>query len=198
MKWLSIDPATKTGIARWDGERLLGVATMRPPGIKEAKSRGVSKSAGVVVASSQGADIYLSRKHAWAAQLAGVEAVVIEEAMGFRPKAVSQLAFRRGYIAAFCESRGVAYHEVNTSEWRRVAGEAFRVSFPANSDAAKALSIALVREHYQTECSDDEADAVLVGLWAIRTRALDLRGGVVEQQAGRDLTVRFTGEAAPK
>lgn len=194
MKWLSVDPATKTGLARWEDETLVSVATMRPPAPKEAKSRGVSKASGIVVASTQGADIYLGRKHAWAAQLSGVEAVVIEEAMGFRPKAVSQLAFRRGYVAAFCESRGVAYVEVNTSEWRRVAGEAFRVSFPANSDAAKALSIALVREHYQIECSDDEADAVLVGLWAIRTRSIGLRSApdVRERQAGRDLEIRFT------
>lgn len=196
MRWLSIDPATKTGIARWDGERLLGVATMRPPGAKEAKSQGVTKALGQTVASAQGVDVYRDRKHAWASLLSGCDAVVIEEAMGFRPKAVSQLAFRRGYIAAFCESRGITYAEVNTSEWRRVAGEAFGVSFPANSEAAKALAIKLVREHYGAECSDDEADAVLVGLWAIRTRALDLRGGDVERQAGRDVEMRFTGPKA--
>jgi hypothetical protein len=198
MRWLSVDPATKTGIARWEDETLVSVATMRPPAPKEAKARGVTKASGLVVASAQGADIYLGRKHAWAAQLTGVEAVVVEEAMGFMPKSVAQLAFRRGYIAALCESRGIAYIEVNTREWRRVAGERFGVNFPTKSEDAKRLAIDLVREHYGTECSDDEADAVLVGLWAIRTRALLLRApaDVREQQAGRDLEIRFPKGAA--
>lgn len=80
--------------------------------------------------------------------------------------------YTAGYIAALCEQRKIPVTEVNTSSWRKVCGEAWGVSFPAKSDAAKALSIALVREHYGVTCTDDEADAVLLGFWALRTRTV--------------------------
>lgn len=165
MRWISIDPATKTGIARWRGPNLVGVATLRPPTAKERLGHGK----GVVVC---GKTVYTDRLGFWSQELALAEAVVMEEAMGFSPKAVAQLAFRRGYITACAELRVIPVHEVNTSSWRKVAGEAWGVSFPAKSDAAKALSIALVQEHYGVECTDDEADAVLVGHWALRTRTV--------------------------
>jgi hypothetical protein len=43
MRWLSIDPATKTGIARWEGPRLVSVATLRPMTAGEAKPHGCTK-----------------------------------------------------------------------------------------------------------------------------------------------------------
>ena len=100
-----------------------------------------------------------------------VHTVVIEEAMGASPKTVAQLAYRRGYIAAQCELRGAVVREVNTSSWRKVAGEAYGKSFPSKSDEAKALAIALVEKHFGLTCSDDEADAVLIGHWHTRTKA---------------------------
>lgn len=178
MYWLSVDPATKTGVARWDGSRLMGSGTLRVvKTAKEAKALRVPKGwllweperagapllAGVVAATT---------REAWAALLIGAEHVAIEEAMGFSAKAVAQLAWRRGYIAALCEERGIPVTEVNTSSWRKAAGEAWGVTFPAKSDAAKALAIDLVREHYGITCTDDEADAVLVGHWALRTRTV--------------------------
>ena len=165
MHWISIDPATKTGIARWRGAALVDVATLRPATPKEQRGHGSL----VVVC---GKTIYTDRLAFWSQELALARAVVMEEAMGFSPKAVAQLAFRRGYITACAELRVVHVHEVNTSSWRKVAGEAWGVSFPAKSDAAKALSVSLVREHYGVECSDDEADAVLIGHWALRTRTV--------------------------
>ncbi len=165
MRWLSIDPATKTGIARWRGPTLVGVATLRPATTKEQRGHGKH----VVVCDRT---IYTDRLGFWSQELALAEAVVMEEAMGFSPKTVAQLAFRRGYITACAELRVIPVHEVNTSSWRKVAGEAWGVSFPAKSDAAKALSIALVQEHYGVTCTDDEADAVLVGHWALRTRTV--------------------------
>lgn len=169
MRWISVDPATRTGVARWEDDRLLGVATMRPATPKERKGHAVNA---VAVEQHDGARpvILPNRSVFWVFELIGKGAVVIEEAMGFQPKTVAQLGYRRGYIAALAEARGVSVLEVNTSSWRKVCGEAWGVSFPAKSDAAKELSIALVREHYGVECTDDEADAVLVGFWGLRTR----------------------------
>ena len=169
MNWISIDPATKTGIARWHDHELMYVATMRPASPKERKAHGHEAVAVV----SQGITRVMSDRLAfWTTELATASAVIVEEAMGFSPKAVAQLGFRRGYIAACAERFSLAHTEVNTSSWRKVAGEAWNVSFPAKSDAAKALSVSLVREHYGIECSDDEADAVLIGHWALRTRTV--------------------------
>ena len=175
MRWLSVDPATKTGIARWDGPRLVSVATLRPMTATEAKPHGCAKGdmAALVLLDSRRVLIpHVTTARAWAWLLAGIDAVVIEEAMGFQPKTVAQLGYRRGYIAALCEQRGVPVTEVNTSSWRKVAGEAWGVSFPAKSDAAKILAQSLAAEHFGVLCTDDEADAVLVGHWALRTRTV--------------------------
>lgn len=175
MRWLSIDPATKTGIARWEGPRLVSVATLRPMTAGEAKPHGCTKGdlAAIVLLDGRRVIVpHVTTARAWSSLLPGIEAVIIEEAMGFQPKTVAQLGYRRGYIAALCEQRNVAVTEVNTSSWRKVAGDAWGVSFPAKSDAAKVLAQSLVREHFGVECTDDEADAVLVGHWALRTRTV--------------------------
>lgn len=169
MIWLSVDPGKVTGLAHWDGDRLLSVETLRPATAREAKHRPAMERADMLWSSS---GLYATRHVACTSLLRGLGSVIVEEAMGSAAKSATQLAFRRGYIAAVAESLGVTYHEVNTSAWRRVAGETWGCSFPSDSVACKALSIALVQEHYGVTCTDDEADAVLVGNYAIRTRTV--------------------------
>ena len=179
MRWLSIDPATKTGIARWEGSRLLSVATLRPATKLESRSGPTLMLSSLKVSALGVGDArstlgFATGQAAWRWLLfewGVVHTVVIEEAMGASPKTVAQLAYRRGYIAAQCELRGASVREVNTSSWRKVAGEAFGKSFPNKSDEAKALAIALVEKHFGVTCSDDEADAVLIGHWHTRTKA---------------------------
>lgn len=176
MRWYSIDPATKTGIAVWEGDQLEMVGTVRPAKAKEAKQADVPRADALTVdwrnTETRWTFTARNRMHFWRFLLADGPTVVAEEAMGFSPKAVAQLGFRRGYVAAIVEVAFGTLIEVNSSEWRRVAREAYGVSFPNNSEAAKALAVSLVHEQFGLECSDDEADAVLVGVWALRTQAV--------------------------
>lgn len=164
MHWLSIDPATKTGIAHWRGDTLVGVRTLRAAKAHE-RQRGYALALDVTGLSIGFASMFA----AWGSQLAGASAVVIEEGMGGAPKSVAQLGFRRGFIAALCEQRRIGYSEINSKRWKKVVGEHLDDKFPGYSKLDKAHAVALVDKRYPLArgCSSDEADAVLVGLYAL-------------------------------
>lgn len=192
MRWLSIDPATFTGIARWEGDKLACVGSLRPITTKkEAKVVGSVKG-GLVIDTLDTLSLFGERSPkafaspllAWSALLADVSAVVIEEAMGFSAKSVAQLGVRRGYIRALCETRQVPWHEINLKEWQRVAGEMLNVSWPNNSEKGKQLSIDLVAEHYGgLVVSDDEGDAIWLGRAAMRMRTVRAMSATTAQGA---------------
>ncbi len=179
-RWVSVDPAKATGVAVWDGDLLVGVATVSPStktDIKNAKKvnglevgddpytvtwMGTSGSTVVVFPTMLAAYFWI---------VGGAARVVIEHSMGPRPKSVSQIAWRRGYLAALAAVSNVPTTEVNTSEWRRVVTEAWGWSWPRDSKLCKELAIRLAQEHFgcSEDIGGDEADAVLVGHWAVKT-----------------------------
>lgn len=170
MRWLSIDPAEKTGLAIWDGTKLAAVGTLRPASAREAKGMPDPSRALVVNAFVWAADAasglrpFTGPRAAWQMLLAGAGAVVVEESFGDSPKTVAQMGQRRGYIEAVCDSLDVPFRTINTSEWRRVCGERLGQSWPAASKAAKQRSIDLVREHCDgLVVTGDEGDAYWVG-----------------------------------
>lgn len=156
---ISIDCATISGVAIWADGTLASTHVVRPIG-KSGRWRITGHP-----------EPYASERAAWLELIRGHDLVVIERAYGPSPKAVDSLAFRRGYVTALAHGVGAQVVEVNTSGWRRVAAEAFGVSWPRKSAEDKALARSLVAQEYGCDVGDDEADAVLVGLWCIRTRA---------------------------
>lgn len=165
MDWISIDPSERaSGIARWRGDQLVSVTTLRPAkGAKEKKAGAVW--VGAVLA-------YPTLFDAWRSVLGGQAAVFVEESKGKSPRTVALLGEVRGYIRAVCELLSTPYKAVDTSEWRRVVGEVHGFTFPTNREDAKARAVELVSEVYGLSMTDDEAEAVCVGLWALRTRAV--------------------------
>lgn len=154
MKWISEDPASKSGIARWDGTKLISTTVMRKMGAK-GKYKLAEKT-------------YSSRHEATLASLEECKQVVIEEGFGKFTAAVKHQAEIRGYVRCACDSLFIPMVVINVSEWRRVIKEAYGISWPATRDRKKALSIQLVKLIYDINVTDDEADAVLLGVAAQR------------------------------
>lgn len=182
MRWLSIDPAKLTGVARWRGDLLVSVATLRPPTPAERKAKTFVREArssvalDVLTVGNKGRVqlFFLSELEAWGWLLTGAGAVIAEEGFGASPKTVAQHAFRRGFVAALCALRAVPFRVVNVSEWRKVVGGAHGFTFPRDSEQAKARAQELVEPMLGAKPSDDEADAVCAGLWALETRTVSL------------------------
>lgn len=168
MLWLSADLSKScSGLALWRGSELLRVACVKPKGAKGKHTFGSA--------------VHPTDIAAWhAAMMAeGVRpgALVVESGLGHHMTTARILAEHRGGVLMlwrlWCGGPVVS---VSPNEWRRVAREAWGVSWPKDGDACKALAVSLVREHYGREVSEDEADAILIGHWAIRTRALESKG----------------------
>lgn len=167
MLWLSADLSKScSGLALWRGSELLRVASLRPKG-KQGKH-------------AFGSVTYESDIAAWRSAFRGpgeerLGALVHEAGLGHRMGTARILAEHRGGVLMLWRiACGGPVVSVNVNEWRRVAREAWGVSWPKDGAACKALAVSLVREHYGREVSKDEADAVLVGVWALRTRAVEV------------------------
>jgi len=161
MKWISIDPATTSGVANWDNDTLVNTVVVKPRGTSGKWYRG--------------SEIHASRFLAWLhtydhtdAKLGGLP-VVIERGFGGMATAVRAQGMQIGWHQCMCALlQRSAPIEVNVAEWRRVIKEDLQVSWPKDSKRAKQLSIQLVHKVYGITVTEDEADAVLLGRAAIR------------------------------
>jgi len=161
--WVSVDPATKSGVAIWRGDELFKVDRLRPVGnsgkyVREDNESGIK---------------YDSRIEAWK-DLSDIAqyGIVVERGAGRFAAAIRSQGKICGYIEACCDLYGRPYVEVVVSEWRRVMKEDHGVSFPKDSKRCKALSRKLVKELYGLDVTDDESDAILLGRAAMRMRLL--------------------------
>jgi len=164
MNWISIDiGAGKSGVAYWDGGRLMGSIVVKPCGNKGAYWIGKDK--------------VHDRYTAWNRVLNQQQLAVVERGAGHRPNVINGQAKVRGYIEAICDGMydlsdftqdKLRYEEINVSEWKRVIKEDQEVSWPRESTRQKALAVKLVTELYGLEVSEDEADAILMGRAALR------------------------------
>ena len=157
-RWLSVDPANKTGLAWWVGQELLAIGTLRKMG---SKGKWVGKY-------SWNRSVYENEWEAVHDMISQSRQVIIEEGFGGFAKAVGKQGEYRGFWRAACQANGITLTVVNVSEWRRVIKETFNVSWPATTERKKALAVKLVKEHYRRDVGDDEADAILLGHAAIR------------------------------
>lgn len=188
MRWLSVDPAKVSGVAYWRGGHLSFVGSLRPMTKTEVKQFNKVGKGKTYTSDSYVADIlfvdctqrektaFVSMNDAYKWVAATGAMVVSEHPMGHHAKSVDQIAWRRGYLAGLVEANNAKYQEVNFSEWRRVTAETFNISWPRDSALGKQLAIKLVKENFPELLGDiqgDEAEAILVGVWALRTRTVD-------------------------
>ena len=169
MNWISIDPSNTAGIAYWQDGQLISTTVCRRVG---AKGRY-----------AVGGDMFPTRWLAWNAAINGNRVAIVEEGFGRFATAVKSQAGIREYIHAVCDymSSGlspITFRVVNVKEWRRVIKEAYNVSWPSGRVDQKALSVRLVNQHFGLTVADDEADAVLLGVAAMRMGLVNVGGAV--------------------
>lgn len=162
LRWISADLSKScSGVAIWEGAQLVDTATVRPDG-----RTGRYIASGVV----HGSEI-----DAWRAVLSGAGALVHEAGLGHRSAVTQALAAHRGLVLAVWQMVGGGpVRSVSVQTWRKVARQTWGLPFPAHSAGCKELAVWLVRRHWGLAVGHDEADAVLVGHWALRTRALEV------------------------
>lgn len=104
-------------------------------------------------------------------------ALVYEDGLMHHARVAKALSEHRGMVLGawqmFC---GGPTRRVNVQVWRKVARQTWGMPFPAHSAGCKELAQWLVRRHYGRAVGPDEADAVLVGNWAVKTGALARKG----------------------
>lgn len=184
ITWVSIDPAKSLGVAFWQGHTLTGCGTLVTASkteVKQAVKAGRPLVSGKAMAFNRNTGakedpiLFPSLLKAYEWIIGEAELVVIENPMGYHVRSVAMMAWIRGYIAAIADVNGARCIEVNNSEWTRVASEAWNVSWPRDSALRKQLAIKLTLDNFGYDCTnrDDEADAILIGHWAIRTRTVE-------------------------
>ena len=147
-RWVSLDLSTTcSGVAFWAGPRLVSTTTIK-------KSR--------------------TEIDAWREALTDCKALVYEDGLMHRPQVAKALSEHRGMVLAVWKivANG-PMRAVNVQAWRKVARLTWGLPFPAHSAGCKELAVWLVRKQWGIEVGADEADAVLVGHWAVKTRAIE-------------------------
>lgn len=90
------------------------------------------------------------------------DAVVIEDtAMQTNVSVLRTLAQLQGMILGFCFAQGIPCHVRKPSEWRKILG--FRQGRVKSAELKKQAQ-ALVKTTYQILVTEDEADAICIGL----------------------------------
>ena len=167
MKWVSVDPSNKTGLAFWDNDRLLSTFTARAMGAKGKWL--VERTRGIVEKLPFDSKIECFR-FAFFSQ----SKVIMEEGFGQFKTAIKSQAEYRGYIKAAIDSLNVIDEKsiglcvVNVMEWRRAIKDEFSITWPATTERKKQLAVKLVKQAHGLDVTDDEADAVLLGHAALR------------------------------
>lgn len=74
------------------------------------------------------------------------------------------LAMLLGVIEVICKENNIKYEVVSPNTWRKYAGTCGK-----NRKEEKILSVAKVKEKFSINVSDDVAEAILIGNYAVRT-----------------------------
>ena len=76
------------------------------------------------------------------------------------------LAMLLGIIEEACAENNIPYEVVSPNVWRKYAGTCGK-----SRKEEKLLSIAIVKEKYNITVSDDVAEAILIGSYAVKTQS---------------------------
>lgn len=177
MIWASVDAALKlSGVALWDGLRLVEAFTVRPMG---SKGQWAMWSHGVKIQTHE------RRWSAWGVALTGpghamARRVILPAEHGGMRNSDRALGRACGYIEAVCDYIGAVSSEIELSTWRRAIVEEMAergtpITWPPGE--TKAVAIAVARQLYPqlgADVTDDEAEAVLIGHAARRLRLVEV------------------------
>ena len=162
MRWVSIDPATVSGVAVWQGtsvDRILRATTPRHGGRSEANVGGVITT-------------YATRWAMWRAILDGASLVVIEDGyVGGNRHSAMKSAEVRGVIRGFAESVGAEVVSWLPSRWRAILAGPDGQKWPGQRERAKSRAFEAVRQMQQERylpqqlppLTEDEVEAVCIG-----------------------------------
>jgi len=177
--WMSLDIAQgKTGVTVWEDNRPVVLARLIYTAHKQTKKVSARQVYHVHYRSLvDGAVLtveYGNEKEAWGAirngrdiQLLVIEAGFIQWAM-----AGMVLAEARGRALALlgaCGANPPEVIKVAPPTWRKGLKSALKVDIPSNRDGAKRAAVELCRQLTGTLVTDDEAEAYLIGRWALET-----------------------------
>lgn len=172
IEWISVDAAlNKSGVARWDGTRLVEVYTLRPMGSKGQWARW---SHSVKIATES------SRFMAWSSATSRCGRIIVATERGAMRGADRALGRAVGYLEAIADQYGVPLLDVELSTWRRAIADEMAergspITWPAGE--TKAVATAAARALYPqlgAGVTDDEAEAVLIGHAAKRLRLVEV------------------------
>lgn len=184
MLWLSADIAATTGLALWRGRELLRTAILAKVGEKgryRFDRRQHEDEMGAWLDAFRASSPLDDRPERLI-----VESVHVDFRNG-KPlvKPALSLAKRHGRVEAWWKATAPERCDavdVDVNTWRSVARQTMSLGddgpmkwvWPKKGEDCKPVAQALVLEHYERQVSGDEADAVLVGHWALRTRAVEV------------------------
>lgn len=169
--WFSVDPAKgAAGVAVWDADELQKTLIIKARG-----SRGKFYCGEEILPSRHDAWMYLFDKYK-------PSIAVIEKGAGGRANIVDTQGWMRGCIETVGLIHGCPSEILNVSEWRRLIKETEKVAWPRDRDRKKSLAVQLVSHIFEIIVTDDEADAVLIGLAALRSGIVN-----INKQTGKKL-----------
>lgn len=154
MNWISVDIGKVMGVTKWLNWERKDTFIVKPRGNKGKYYIGNT--------------VRDSKISAIRCMLNGIDLVVMERGFGHLSTVINTQAHLRGYITSCADLWNIYTKEINVSEWRRVVKEQMGVSFPRQSKDCKVLAQKLVKEHYELDATEDEADSVLIGYAAMK------------------------------
>jgi len=157
---VTIDCGNTTGLAYWNANELAYTAVLSKYGTK-GKYKLVSK---------YGKEIFNNLSDAVYETISRCKLIIVEEGFGRFSAAIKSQTRYRTYFEALAETRNIPFKMINVSEWRRCIKDECQVTFPRDSKSCKKLAVKLAKELTGHIVSEDEADAILLGIAAQRTR----------------------------
>lgn len=137
-------------------------ATVASPPTKKGGAHRAPAHAGL-----ERRESFASLREALLAVLDGADVVVIESSwVGARPSAGLSGARMAGSIEVLA-SATAKLHFVTPGDWRKAVGTILSSPFPGDREAAKAKAVALGLQLVGRDTTDNEAEALLIGLWGL-------------------------------
>lgn len=78
-----------------------------------------------------------------------------------------KLAYVQATIMLWCYNMNISYEIFSASHWRKILKDTFGVAFGRSRAEQKAAATAFVKKRFNADVTEDEADAILIGLSAL-------------------------------